>query len=65
MAQFTNGQTRALAQVVLSRFTNPDGGQRRWYNHFLETVGQGRLGRRADDQRSQPSALGNGGTIQR
>jgi len=41
MAQFTNGQTRALAQVVLSRFTNPDGLANVGDNHFLETVESG------------------------
>ncbi|MGC3973778.1 MAG: flagellar hook protein FlgE [Nitrospira sp.] len=41
MAQFTNGQTRALAQVVLSRFMNPDGLADVGDNHFLETVESG------------------------
>ena len=41
MAQFTNGETRALAQVVLSRFTNPDGLVNVGDNHFLETVESG------------------------
>lgn len=41
VAQFTNGQTRALAQVVLSRFTNPDGLANVGDNHFLETVESG------------------------
>jgi flagellar hook protein FlgE len=41
MAQFTNGQTRALAQVVLSRFMNPDGLANVGDNHFLETVESG------------------------
>ncbi len=41
MAQFTNGQTRALAQVVLSRFTNPDGLANVGDNHFLETMESG------------------------
>ncbi|HRC43226.1 MAG TPA: flagellar hook protein FlgE [Nitrospira sp.] len=40
-AQFTNGETRALAQVVLNRFTNPDGLVNVGDNHFLETVESG------------------------
>ncbi|ULA68856.1 MAG: Flagellar hook protein FlgE [Nitrospira sp.] len=41
VAQFTNGQTRALAQVVLGRFMNPDGLADVGDNHFLETVESG------------------------
>ena len=41
VAQFTNGQTRTLAQVVLSRFTNPDGLTRSGENGFAETVDSG------------------------
>lgn len=41
VAQFTNGQTRALAQVVLSRFVNPDGLVSNGNNHFLETIESG------------------------
>lgn len=41
VAQFTNGQTRSLAQVVLSRFMNPDGLADVGDNHFLETVESG------------------------
>ena len=41
VAQFTNGQTKALAQVVLNRFTNPDGLLNGGDNHFSETVESG------------------------
>ena len=41
VAQFTNGQTKALAQVVLNRFTNPDGLLSGGDNHFTETVESG------------------------
>jgi flagellar hook protein FlgE len=41
VAQFTNGQTRALAQVVLNRFTNPDGLIDVGDNHFLDTIESG------------------------
>jgi flagellar hook protein FlgE len=41
VAQFTNGQTRTLAQVVLSRFTNPDGLVRSGANGFAETIDSG------------------------
>ncbi len=41
VAQFTNGQTRALAQIVLSRFVNPDGLVSNGNNHFLETIESG------------------------
>lgn len=41
VAQFTNGQTKALAQVVLNRFTNPDGLISGGDNHFTETVESG------------------------
>ena len=41
VAQFTNGQTRALAQIVLNRFTNPDGLVNNGENHFIETVESG------------------------
>lgn len=41
LAQFTNGQTRVLAQVMLSRFMNPDGLANVGDNHFLETVESG------------------------
>jgi flagellar hook protein FlgE len=41
VAQFTNGQTRTLAQVVLSRFTNPNGLGRSGENGFVETIDSG------------------------
>lgn len=41
VAQYTNGQTRTLAQVVLSRFTNPNGLTRSGENGFAETVDSG------------------------
>jgi flagellar hook protein FlgE len=41
VAQFTNGQTRTLAQVVLNRFTNPNGLVRSGANSFAETVESG------------------------
>lgn len=41
VAQFTNGQTRSLAQIVLSRFVNPDGLVSNGNNHFLETIESG------------------------
>jgi flagellar hook protein FlgE len=41
VAQYTNGQTRTLAQIVLDRFTNPDGLTRFGENGFAETVDSG------------------------
>jgi flagellar hook protein FlgE len=41
VAQFSNGQTRTLAQVVLSRFTNPNGLVRAGENGFAETIDSG------------------------
>lgn len=41
LAQFSNGQTRTLAQVVLNRFTNPNGLTRSGENGFAETVDSG------------------------
>ncbi|MEO8338972.1 MAG: flagellar hook protein FlgE [Nitrospirota bacterium] len=41
VAKFTNNQTRTLAQVVLSRFTNPDGLIRSGENVFAETLDSG------------------------
>jgi len=41
VAQFTNGQTKALAQIVLNRFMNPDGLVNAGENHFLETIESG------------------------
>jgi flagellar hook protein FlgE len=41
VAQYTNGQTRTLAQIVLDRFTNPDGLTRSGENGFAETVDSG------------------------
>jgi flagellar hook protein FlgE len=41
VAQFSNGQTRIIAQVVLSRFTNPNGLARSGENAFAETVDSG------------------------
>ena len=41
LAQFSNGQTRTLAQVVLNRFTNPNGLTRAGENAFAETVDSG------------------------
>jgi flagellar hook protein FlgE len=41
VAQYTNGQTRTLAQIVLARFTNPDGLTRSGENGFAETVDSG------------------------
>jgi flagellar hook protein FlgE len=41
VAQFTNGQTKALAQVVLNRFSNPNGLVDVGENHFLESVASG------------------------
>jgi flagellar hook protein FlgE len=41
VAQYTNGQTRTLAQIVLNRFTNPDGLTRSGENGFAETVDSG------------------------
>jgi flagellar hook protein FlgE len=41
VAQYTNGQTRTLAQIVLDRFTNPDGLVRSGENGFAETVDSG------------------------
>ena len=41
VAQFTNGQTRLLAQVVLDRFTNPNGLIRSGDNTFTESAESG------------------------
>ncbi|MGH7232914.1 MAG: flagellar hook protein FlgE [Nitrospiraceae bacterium] len=41
VAQFTNGETRTLAQVVLNRFNNPDGLVRQGDNVFTESVESG------------------------
>ncbi|MCC6966714.1 MAG: flagellar hook protein FlgE [Nitrospira sp.] len=41
VAQFNNGQSRALAQIVLGRFVNPDGLVSNGNNHFLETIESG------------------------
>ncbi len=41
VAQFSNGETRTLAQVVLNRFTNPNGLTRSGENGFAETVDSG------------------------
>ena len=41
LAQFSNGQTRTLAQVVLNRFTNPNGLTRSGENGFAETIDSG------------------------
>lgn len=41
VAQFTNGQTKALAQIVLNRFINPDGLLSAGDNHFTETLESG------------------------
>lgn len=41
VAQFSNGQTRTLAQVVLNRFTNPNGLARSGESGFVETVDSG------------------------
>ena len=41
VAQFSNGQTRTFAQVVLNRFTNPNGLTRSGENGFAETVDSG------------------------
>jgi len=41
LAQFSNGQTRTLAQVVLNRFTNPNGLTRAGENGFAETIDSG------------------------
>ena len=41
VAQFTNGQTRTLSQIVLSRFTNPNGLTRSGENGFAETIDSG------------------------
>ena len=41
VAQFTNGETKALAQVILNRFTNPDGLVSAGDNHFSETIESG------------------------
>jgi flagellar hook protein FlgE len=40
-AQFTNGQSRALAQVVLNRFINPDGLVKSGDNLFIESIESG------------------------
>lgn len=41
VAQFTNGQTRALAQVILNRFVNPDGLVKTGDNLFIESIDSG------------------------
>jgi flagellar hook protein FlgE len=41
VAQFTNGETRTLAQIVLSRFTNPNGLTRSGENGFAQTIDSG------------------------
>ncbi len=41
VAQFTNGQTRTLAQVVLHRFINPQGLVRVGHNLFAESADSG------------------------
>jgi flagellar hook protein FlgE len=41
VAQFSNGETRSLAQVVLSRFTNPNGLAHSGENGFVETIDSG------------------------
>ena len=41
VAQFSNGETRTLAQVMLSRFTNPNGLARSGENGFAETIDSG------------------------
>ena len=41
VAQFTNGQTVTLSQVVLSRFTNPNGLAHSGENGFVETADSG------------------------
>jgi flagellar hook protein FlgE len=41
VAQFTNGQTRTLAQVVLNRFANPQGLVRSGDNLFIASNGSG------------------------
>lgn len=41
VAQFTNGQTRTLAQVVLSRFANPQGLVRSGDNLFIQSNDSG------------------------
>jgi flagellar hook protein FlgE len=41
VAQYTNGQTRTLAQIVLDRFTNPNGLIRSGENGFAETADSG------------------------
>lgn len=41
VAQFSNGQTRALAQVVLNRFINPDGLAKAGENMFIESIASG------------------------
>jgi flagellar hook protein FlgE len=41
VAQFSNGQTRTLAQVALNRFTNPNGLVRSGENGFAETIDSG------------------------
>ena len=41
VAQFTNGQTRALAQVVLNRFVNPEGLANGGDNMFIESIESG------------------------
>ncbi|MEX5216251.1 MAG: flagellar hook protein FlgE [Nitrospira sp.] len=41
VAQFTNGVTRALAQVVLNRFVNPEGLAKGGDNLFIESIESG------------------------
>lgn len=41
VAQFTNGQTRTLAQIVLNRFTNPNGLARSGEGAFAATIDSG------------------------
>ena len=66
VAQFTNGQTKALAQVVLNRFTNPDGLISAGDNHFTETVESGAaLVRGAHRQWNGSNPVGNRGAVQR
>ena len=66
VAQFTNGQTKALAQVVLNRFTNPDGLLNGGDNHFSETGRvRRRVSRRAHRQWTGSDPVGNRGAVQR
>ena len=41
VAQFSNGQTRALAQVILNKFINPDGLVKAGDNMFIESIESG------------------------